>query len=55
MFRSDGHGRWERKVALTPGRHEYKFMVDGEWVHDAKARVNERNVHGSLNSVVEVQ
>jgi 1,4-alpha-glucan branching enzyme len=52
QWNADGH--WEKRVTLPPGRYEYKFIVDGEWVHDAKARENAPNVHGSLNSVVKV-
>jgi 1,4-alpha-glucan branching enzyme len=54
MFQRDGNGRWEKRIILTPGRYEYKFIIDGEWVHDAGARDNAPNAHGSLNSVVEV-
>ena len=25
----DGH--WRTTLPLTPGRHEFKFIVDGEW------------------------
>lgn len=46
----DGH--WETSVSLAPGRYEYKFFVDGEWVTDPRARENVRNQHGTLNSVI---
>ena len=48
-------GLWEKRLVLPIGRHEYKFIVDGNWVHDPDARVNVRNSFGSLNSVLEVQ
>jgi len=48
----DGH--WEATVALAPGRYQYKFIVDGEWITDPKAQENVRNYHGTLNSVIEV-
>lgn len=48
----DGH--WETTVALAPGRHEYKFIVDGIWKHDPLARVNVWNQNGTLNSVAQV-
>lgn len=48
-------GLWEKRLALPPGRYEYKFLVDGQWMHDPAARENVRNIHGSLNSVVEVR
>ena len=48
----DGH--WETTVALAPGRYEYKFIVDGQWILDPQARESVRNYHGTLNSVVQV-
>jgi 1,4-alpha-glucan branching enzyme len=47
-------GLWEKRLILEPGRYQYKFVVDGKWVHDPGAGENVPNVHGSLNSVVEV-
>lgn len=54
MIRHATNGKWEKHLALQPGRYEYKFLVDGEWVNDPRAKENVRNIHGSLNSVVEV-
>jgi len=50
-----GDGHWETTVALAPGRYQYKFVVDGEWIPDLLAQENVWNEHGSLNSVVEVR
>ena len=47
-------GLWEKRLLLPPGRHEYKFVVDGQWRHDPDARENVVNGFGTLNSVVEV-
>jgi 1,4-alpha-glucan branching enzyme len=49
----DGH--WEATVQLVPGRYEYKFVRDGEWMPDLLARENVWNQHGTLNSVIEVR
>ncbi len=49
----DGH--WETTVALAPGRYEYKFLRDGEWMPDLLARENVLNQYGTLNSVIEVR
>lgn len=54
MKRNDS-GLWETTVALTPGRHEYKYVVDGRWKHDPQARVNVWNEQGTLNSVAQVR
>jgi len=54
-MRSRGEGHWETTVALPPGRYQYKFVVDGEWIADPLAKENVANPHGTLNSVLEVR
>lgn len=39
-------------IALPPGKHEYKFVVDGEWRMDPTCGEWVPNTHGTLNSVV---
>jgi len=48
-------GTWETTVDLAPGRYQYKFLVDGEWLLDPAAQKSVPNEHGTLNSVVEVR
>ena len=55
MIRNDGAGRWEKRLTLLPGRYEYKFVVDGQWISDPQAPAEVPNPHGSFNSVVEVR
>jgi 1,4-alpha-glucan branching enzyme len=55
MIQGTENGHWEKRLALAPGRYEYKFVVDGESIHDLHACENVLNAHGSLNSVVEVR
>jgi 1,4-alpha-glucan branching enzyme len=54
MIRDGSSDRWKKRLTLPPGRYNYKFVVDGEWVHDPKASENVRNQHGSLNSIMQV-
>jgi 1,4-alpha-glucan branching enzyme len=57
-LRMVGHaesGLRAKRLVLPPGRHEYKFVVDGNWLHDPDADHNVSNIYGSLNSVVEVR
>jgi hypothetical protein len=54
MHKQDG-GQWAATLALAPGRYQYKFLADGEWIHDPEAWENVPNQHGSLNSVREVR
>jgi hypothetical protein len=48
-------GRWEVRVVLPAGQHQYKFVVDGGWIPDPAAPQQIWNYHGTLNSVVEVK
>lgn len=47
-------GAWRATVKLLSGRHEYRFVVDGSWISDPKAKESASNPHGSENSVVVV-
>jgi hypothetical protein len=44
-------GTWETRVALSSGRHEYLFWVDGVWQEDPEADDRVANPFGSRNSV----
>jgi hypothetical protein len=48
-------GGWEVRIDLTPGRYEYKFIADGEWLHDPANPVKVRNEHNTFNSVLQVK
>jgi len=52
MTRKDGC--FKRKLKLEPGAHEYKFVVDGEWLVDPNAVEQRPNEFGSMNSVIHV-
>ena len=47
-------GIYKATLALPPGRHEYKFVVNGEWHVDPNCSEWVPNGQGSLNSVVSV-
>ena len=55
MIRHAARDHWTKRLILPPGRYHYKFVVDGEWVHNPEASENVGNHHGSLNSVMEVR
>jgi len=42
------------KVPLRPGRHLYRYVVDGQWRNDPANHIVELNPYGELNNVVEV-
>jgi hypothetical protein len=43
---------WELRAELPPGKYEYKFIVDGEWIHDPANNNKVRNEHDTYNSVL---
>ncbi len=47
-------GTWSKIVALTPGRHQYKFIVDNQWVEDEKNPHMVEDQYGGMNSILEV-
>ena len=49
-----GNGRWKGDLRLGPGRHEYLFVVDGQWRPDPNARESVENPFGGRNSVITV-
>jgi 1,4-alpha-glucan branching enzyme len=51
-MKNDGNGLWIKRLFLSEGKFEYKFLVDNQWVEDPN---NERvcyNCFGTRNSIV---
>ncbi|MGO8766112.1 MAG: glycogen-binding domain-containing protein [Limisphaerales bacterium] len=55
MIRHGADRCWKKRLMLAPGRYEYKFIVNGVWIHNPDAPQNVPDGHGSLNLVMEVQ
>jgi 1,4-alpha-glucan branching enzyme len=53
-MRKEGDGEWRATVTLPPGRYEYRFIVDGQWLSDPTAKDSVHNTFGSTNSVLTV-
>lgn len=49
---SFGNGRWKGDLNVKPGRHEYLFVVDGQWLPDPNAKESVANPFGGTNSVL---
>jgi 1,4-alpha-glucan branching enzyme len=49
-------GQWQTTISLPTGRHEYKFIVDSEWVYDVNNpnRVQLQPPLQGYNSVINV-
>jgi 1,4-alpha-glucan branching enzyme len=50
----DKNGAWRKTVRIFPGRHEYRFWVDGKWYNDPRNPLRCPNSFGSENNVIEV-
>jgi 1,4-alpha-glucan branching enzyme len=47
-------GKWVGDLTGIKGRHEYLFVVDGQWVLDPNAKESVQNPFGGRNSVLVV-
>lgn len=48
------HDTYQIKVPLTPGRYQYRYVVDGHWRNDPDNHNVEMNPYGELNNVIDV-
>ncbi|MBF0252229.1 MAG: AAA family ATPase [Candidatus Omnitrophica bacterium] len=46
-------GKWSAHYHLPKGRYRYKYLVDGNWVHDPNNERAEPNIFGSVDSIAE--
>jgi 1,4-alpha-glucan branching enzyme len=49
----DGSGTWTANVNLAPGKHSYRFIVDGEWRDDPECKLRVPNAFGSQDMIRE--
>lgn len=47
-----GENGWYADVPLPPGKHYYKFIVDGKWMVDPGNKLQQPDRHGYWNSVL---
>lgn len=48
-------GAWHLILDLKPGKHHYKFIIDGEWITDPMNPYREYDGRGNINSVLMVE
>jgi 1,4-alpha-glucan branching enzyme len=53
--KKDSKGNWNAKLSLKPGRYEYKFVVDGNWLNDPRCSSCVTSALGSQNCVIDVK
>ncbi len=47
-------GRWAKDLMLPPGEHQYRFIVDGEWISDPHAAETVPNAFGTTNTLLKL-
>jgi 1,4-alpha-glucan branching enzyme len=50
----DPEGVWKTTVALPPGTHHYRFIVDGEWRDDPECMLRVANPYGTQDTVRQI-
>ncbi len=48
-------GNWKVQTGLSPGRYEYKFVVDNRWVEDLPGVELSANAFGTQNLILRVE
>lgn len=52
LMKRDENGVWKKAKMLSNGEHEYKLIIDGEWMIDPDCSDTALNDCGTLNSVI---
>ena len=53
MSKSGRSGEWTASIRVTPGEHQYRFILDGSWYTDPTTE-HAMNSFGSENSIMRV-
>jgi len=51
-MKKDENGVWKKIIMLSPGRYEYKFLVDGQWRTDPENDQVCFNRFGTRNNIL---
>ena len=54
LRRNKKNNLWKKNLTLKPGRYEYKFVVDGNWINDPNNSNRIQNSFGTENSVIKI-
>jgi 1,4-alpha-glucan branching enzyme len=55
LMKKNKKGTWKASVSLKPGRYEYRFIVDGNWINDPSCSECVPNEFGGVNCVLVVE
>ena len=51
-MRKDEKGLWTKAITVSPGRYEYRFYADGQWLNDPNNPLRCGNCFGTENNVL---
>ncbi len=51
-LKKTSNGLWKTNIDLSPGRYEYRFLVDGQWQNDPESESYVPNPFGEDNCVI---
>jgi 1,4-alpha-glucan branching enzyme len=51
-MRKNETGVWTKTISVSPGRYEYRFYADGQWLNDPSNPLRCENCFGTENSVL---
>lgn len=54
-MKRDKNGTWRTKAKLSPGKYEYRYLVDGAWAEDVPGAESVFNPYGTNNCVITVE
>jgi len=54
-MKKNADGTWKIKLTLSPGRYEYKYVVDGMWAQDMPCAETVPNPFGTYNCLIGVE
>lgn len=51
-LKKHANGMWKINLKLSPGRYEYRFLVDGKWQNDPQCQSYVANPFGEENCLL---
>ena len=51
-LKKSSNGLWKINLNLSPGRYEYRFLVDGQWINEPNCKSYVPNPFGEENCVI---
>ncbi len=51
-LKKSAQGVWKINLKLSPGRYEYRFLVDGQWHNDPQCSEHVANPFGEKNCLL---